>query len=93
MESPAFWKSFLTVFATVFFAEIGDKTQLATMLYATDAQVNRWLVFLAASLALVTAAGMAVLVGQQVAQYIPVEWLKRAAGAAFIVIGVWTIFG
>jgi putative Ca2+/H+ antiporter (TMEM165/GDT1 family) len=42
-------KAFATVFVTVFLAEIGDKTQLATMLFASERDVNRWLVFAGAS--------------------------------------------
>ena len=42
------WKVFLVVFGTVFVAELGDKTQLATLLYAADANVNKWVVFLGA---------------------------------------------
>src|SRR5260221_452179 len=40
------WQTFLSVFGTVFLAEIGDKTQLATMLYAADAKNAKWWVFL-----------------------------------------------
>ena len=35
-------KAFLTVFGAVFLAELGDKTQLATMLFATDQQISKW---------------------------------------------------
>ena len=63
-------KVFLTVFATVFIAELGDKTQLATMLFAADKDVNKWLVFSAASLALVISAAIGVLAGGLVSQFI-----------------------
>jgi putative Ca2+/H+ antiporter (TMEM165/GDT1 family) len=55
-------KFFFTVFSVVFIAELGDKTQLATMLFASDKEVSKWLVFFAASAALVTAAGF-ILIG------------------------------
>ena len=45
-------KTLFTVFGAVFVAELGDKTQLATLLFAADKDVNRWIVFLGASLAL-----------------------------------------
>jgi putative Ca2+/H+ antiporter (TMEM165/GDT1 family) len=57
------WQTFFAVFVTVFLAEIGDKTQLATMLFSSDTNANKWLVFLGASAALVLAAGIGVLVG------------------------------
>ena len=47
------YKLLFTIFAAVFVAELGDKTQLATMLFAADKEVNRLTVFLGASLALV----------------------------------------
>ena len=47
------WKYFGVVFAAVFIAELGDKTQLATMLFASDKEVSKWVVFFAASTAIV----------------------------------------
>ena len=51
------WRVFLTIFGSVFIAELGDKTQLATMLFASDKEVSKYTVFLAASAARVNAIG------------------------------------
>ena len=53
------WRSFASVFAAVFLAEIGDKTQLATMLFAAQGQSSKWLVFAASASALVAIAPIA----------------------------------
>ncbi len=84
-------KLFLTVFATIFVAELGDKTQLATLLYAADREVSKLLVFFAASLALIVASGIGVAAGAVVAQYVGERVLSYVAGAGFIAIGVWTL--
>jgi putative Ca2+/H+ antiporter (TMEM165/GDT1 family) len=47
------WKVFATVFSTVFLAELGDKTQLATVLFASRSAASLWTIFIAASVALV----------------------------------------
>jgi len=85
------WRTFFTVLTTVFLAEIGDKTQLATMLFAAKGETSKWVIFLAASLALVLAAAIGVLVGGVVERFISPRALKMVAGAGFIVIGVWTL--
>ncbi len=84
-------KLLLTVFATVFVAELGDKTQLATMLYAADREVSKLTVFLGASLALVLASGIGVLAGSMLSEYISEKVLQYIAGAGFIIIGIWTL--
>ena len=85
------WATLLSVFTTVFLAEIGDKTQLATLLFASDRQVSRWVVFVGASLALTTAAAIGVLVGAQVDRFVSRSMLKIVAGMGFIAIGLWTL--
>lgn len=82
---------FLSIFSVVFLAELGDKTQLATMLFASERNVSKWTVFGASSLALVAAAGLAVLVGGTIGKYIPPRTLKWVAGLGFIAIGIWTV--
>jgi hypothetical protein len=56
-------KILLTVFIAVFITELGDKTQLATLLFAADKEVSKWTVFFGASLALIVASGIGVLAG------------------------------
>ena len=84
-------KIFLTIFTTVFLAELGDKTQLATMLFASDKNVSKFTVFLAASTALVVASAIGVIAGSFLTQYINEKYLSYIAGIGFIVIGLFTI--
>lgn len=85
------YRVLFTVFAAVFIAELGDKTQLATMLFAADKDVSKWTVFLGASLALIVASGIGVLAGGLVSQFISTKHLHYVAGIGFVVIGVWTL--
>ena len=85
------YRVLLTVFITVFLAELGDKTQLATMLFAADRQVSRLTVFVGASLALVLASAIGVLAGAVVSEYISEKYLNYLAGVGFIGIGIWTL--
>ena len=84
-------KLLFVVFGTVFLAELGDKTQLATFLFASDRDANRMIVFMAASLALIAASAVAVLAGGALAHLIDERYLSYGAGALFIAIGAWTI--
>jgi len=85
------YKIFFTIFATVFIAELGDKTQLATMLFAADKEVSKFTVLVGASLALIAATVISVLAGSIVSQYISTKSLHYIAGIGFIGIGVWTL--
>ena len=86
------WKIFITIFAAVFIAELGDKTQLATMLFATDKEVSKYTVFFAASAALIVASAIGVLAGSFLAEYINVKYLHYIAGIGFILIGAFTLY-
>jgi len=81
------------VFVTVFLAELGDKTQLATVLFAAEQDHRPLLVFLAASAALVLSTGLAVVLGAGAERYLTMIPLKLIAGAGFVLIGLWTIWG
>ncbi|SLN29889.1 TMEM165/GDT1 family protein [Oceanibacterium hippocampi] len=83
----------LAIFLTVFLAELGDKTQLATVLFAADRQVHPLLVFTAAALALVASTALAVAAGTLLSRYMAFVPLKLIAGIGFVAIGCWTIYG
>lgn len=82
----------LTVFTTVFVAELGDKTQLATMLFAADREVSKLTVFFGASLALILASAIGVLAGSLFSHYINEKVLAYVAGILFILIGSYTLY-
>jgi putative Ca2+/H+ antiporter (TMEM165/GDT1 family) len=82
---------FATVFTTVFVAELGDKTQLATLLYAAEGAHPKWTVFLAASAALVLTSALGVRAGSALSQYLDPRVLRWIAGLGFVAIGVWTL--
>lgn len=84
-------KLLATVFSTVFVAEIGDKTQLATLLYAADAPGSKLTVFLGAAAALVLTSALGVAGGTFIADHVSPRALSWLAGAGFIAIGIWTI--
>ena len=86
------WKLLATVFAAVFIAEMADKTQLVTMLFAADKEVSKWTVFFGSASALVLTSAIGVAAGTLLAQVINVKMMSILAGAGFIVIGVWTLY-
>jgi len=86
------WTTALSAFLTVFVAELGDKTQLATLGLAAE-RPQRIAVFIGSAAALVCTSLIAVLSGGWVAQHVPPLLLKRAAGALFLVLGAWTLWG
>ena len=85
------WRVFLTICISVFLAELGDKTQLATMLFAADKEVSKWTVFVASASALVVAAAIGVAAGSFVSQFISEKALSMIAGIGFILIGGWVL--
>ena len=86
------WKLFATVFASVFIAEMADKTQLVTLLFAADREVSKLTVFFAAALALVATSAIGVAAGTLLSQVINVRLMSLIAGAGFVIIGLWTLW-
>ena len=86
-------KTFVIIFGTVFRAELGDKTQLATLLFAADKKHGAAWVFLAAATALVATTAIGVAAGSLLASYVNTRHLTIVAGIGFIAIGAWTLWG
>jgi putative Ca2+/H+ antiporter (TMEM165/GDT1 family) len=81
------WKTLATTFGAIFVAELGDKTQLATLTLSAEARA-KWAVFAGSALALVATSAIAVLAGTAITRFVPPHWLRRIAGAVFIALGV-----
>lgn len=86
------WSLFLSTFTAIFLAEIGDKTQLATLSLAAAGN-SRWIVFAGSALALVATSAIAVLTGEALTRVVAPESLRRAAGVCFLILGVWFLLG
>jgi putative Ca2+/H+ antiporter (TMEM165/GDT1 family) len=82
------WKLFVSTFGAIFVAELGDKTQLAAMSLSAGNKNGKWIVFAASALALTLSSAIAVAIGEGLTKVVPPIWLKRGAGAIFIVLGV-----
>jgi putative Ca2+/H+ antiporter (TMEM165/GDT1 family) len=82
---------FWIIFITVFLAELGDKTQLATVLFAADREHHPFLVFAVASAALIASTAIAVAFGTLAERFLSMIPVKLIAGLGFIAIGVWTV--
>lgn len=85
-------KMLLAVFASIFIAELGDKTQLATILFAADRGVGKMTVFLGSSLALILTSALGVLLGTTLSECISAKYMSLLAGVGFIIIGSWSLY-
>ncbi len=87
-----FWQAFFSTFFLIFLAELGDKTQLAVLLLAAQGR-PLWGVFLGSAGALILSSLLGVLLGGTLSRYLPVVYLQKGAGAAFIIIGLLLLWG
>ena len=85
--------TFFTVFISVFLAELGDKTQIATLLFSTDKTATPFIIFCASAGALVLSSAIAVLAGTFAKSYLQAVPLKLISGIIFIIIGAFSIYG
>ncbi|QNI73441.1 TMEM165/GDT1 family protein [Synechococcus sp. NOUM97013] len=87
-QRPGFSAVLVTTFTTVFLAELGDKTQLATLLLSAQSG-EPWLVFGGAALALICSSLVGVLVGRWLSKLMPPERLEQMAGLLMLGLGLW----
>jgi putative Ca2+/H+ antiporter (TMEM165/GDT1 family) len=86
------WRVIASAFSALFLAEMGDKTQLAAMTMAASSG-HPFSVFVGAAAALTVVSAIGVMVGGALGTYLPLEWIKTAAGVAFVAIGLLMLAG
>jgi Ca2+/H+ antiporter, TMEM165/GDT1 family len=87
LKKSSVWSTFFSTFITIFLAEMGDKTQLATLLLSAQSQ-SPWIVFLGAGTALIATSLVGVLLGRYLAKVLSPRTLDIAAGALLMVIAI-----
>ncbi len=85
-------KIVFTVFSAIFIAELGDKTQLATLLFATDKDVSKLSIFFGSSMALILTSALGVLIGSFLSQHINEKIMTILSGIVFVSLGVFSIY-
>jgi Ca2+/H+ antiporter, TMEM165/GDT1 family len=83
-------KLLFTTFITIFLAELGDKTQLATLAFSAEGK-SRLAVFIGSAGALVLTSLLGVVFGAAVAKLVPPNYIKIGAGALFVILGLWML--
>ena len=91
VQKKGAWAVFASTFVTIFLAEIGDKTQLTTLLMTAESQ-SPWIVFAGAGSALVTTSLLGVLLGQWLASHLSPKTIERSAGVILLLISLTLIF-
>ena len=89
-DSTPFFSILITSFSTIFLAELGDKTQLATLILS--AQSGRPLIiFIGAALALISTSLLGVLIGRWIANNLPRQWFTLISGIIMLSLGIYLV--
>lgn len=86
------WKSIGTAFILVFLAELGDKTQLSTMMLASKSS-SLWYTFIGSAIALVLSSLLGVFAGSILQKHVPIIYIQTCSGLAFVLIGILLLSG
>ena len=89
-RSWSFWAVFTSTFVTIFLAEMGDKTQIVTLLMSAESQ-SPWLVFIGAAAALITTSLLGVLIGYWLSRKLDPKILDLAVAVLLLFITAWLI--
>jgi len=81
------WQIVTTTFITIFLAEIGDKTQLTTLMIAAQSH-EPWIVFAGAAIALVSTSLLGVIAGKWLAKTFSPRLLNTLAGLSFLILSL-----
>jgi len=88
--SNNFWVVFSSTFITIFLAEMGDKTQLVTLLMSAESQ-SPWIVFMGAALALIATSLIGVSIGYWLSKKLAPETLDFSVAILLLIITAWLI--
>jgi putative Ca2+/H+ antiporter (TMEM165/GDT1 family) len=99
--TPSKYGPILTSAVAFFLAELGDKTQLATITlagrYAAQPGISQasafWGVWMGSTIGMVLADGLAIFVGAVLGKKLPERLITRVSGVLFIVVGVYMLAG
>ena len=92
IQNTSHWGAFMTTLIAFFIAEMGDKTQLATIALGASYSNTLW-VTLGSTLGMVGANALAVFCGPQILQRIPMKWVRLFAACLFFIFGLLLLLG
>lgn len=86
------WMTWITTYTLIILAELGDKTQIATLVLASNNPRRKWLVFAGGAAALTMCVLIEVTVGAALARYLTQDTINRVTAVIFFVFGLATLF-
>jgi putative Ca2+/H+ antiporter (TMEM165/GDT1 family) len=90
-DKSSWWGVFFSTFVTIFCAEMGDKTQIATMLMTAESQ-SPWVIFVGAGTALIATSLVGILLGRWLAKHLSPKVIDLSAAILLSIISISLIF-
>ena len=84
--------TWLSTYIIIVLCELGDKTQLAVLLFTSNNPRQKWNIFWASSLALILCVIVEVTIGLSLARYIGPDLVNKIAGGVFLLLGIIIFF-